>query len=473
MDATHANGLAYLVLFLWPLVALALFAYFRPPLAAALVYLTAALFLPERVQFDLPAVPPLSKHSMTSLCVLAGLLWRGRAELVRARAGRGLDLLIGIMMLGSIATAVTNTDPLHYGPTTLHAMSFQDAAAFAFHDLLYVGVPFIVGRVLYRDRASVHDLFAALAVIALIYSAFVLVELRMSPQWHKWIYGFHQHVFGQAFRWGGWRPMVFMGHGLALAMVFLIAALAAIALSRAGQRVWGISAGALAAWFTVILVLCKSTAAIAYGLLLIPAALWLRPRRQLFIGLALAVVVVAYPLMRFNGLFPTVTLTSWAASLSAERAESVQFRFFHEDRLMGKAEERPLFGWGGYRRNRVFDDQGRDRSVTDGFWILQLGIRGILGFVAAFGLLLIPLLLARRHWHAVSASDRWSLTALAAIVAIYSIDLIPNGLFNVFPFFFAGALAGAATGLAEQPEAEPVATASLPRPVTRAPESLY
>jgi hypothetical protein len=269
--------------------------------------------------------------------------------------------------------------------------------------------------------------------------------------------------------------MVFMQHGLAVALFVLTATLAATSLSRLRQRLMGIGTGAFAAWFAVVLVLCKSAASIAYGLLLIPAAAFLKPRAQMRVAVVLAAIVVTYPALRAYGRLPTATLMSWASLVSSERAHSIGFRSHHEDSLLHKAKERLAFGWGGYRRNRFFDEDGRDRSVTDGFWILQLGIRGIPGFVAAFGLLLIPVFLARKRMLAASPETRWQLAGLSLLVVAHSIDLIPNGLFTVLPFFLAGALAGAVEGMNEQPrratqvQEDPESPAATPRD----PESLY
>ena len=41
---------------------------------------------------------------------------------------------------------------------------------------------------------------------------------------------------------------------------------------------------------------------------------------------------------------------------------------------------------------RVYDsDTRRDISVTDGHWIITLGQAGLLGFIAEFGLLTLPI----------------------------------------------------------------------------------
>ncbi|MDC7223945.1 MAG: hypothetical protein PQJ60_09405, partial [Spirochaetales bacterium] len=40
----------------------------------------------------------------------------------------------------------------------------------------------------------------------------------MSPQLSRWIYGFHGHAFIQHIRGNGYRPMVFMQHGLMVSL---------------------------------------------------------------------------------------------------------------------------------------------------------------------------------------------------------------------------------------------------------------
>ena len=53
---------------------------------------------------------------------------------------------------------------------------------------------------------------------------FCLFEIRMSPQLHKCVYG-STSAPRQTFRWGGFRPMVFMQRGLAVG-IWMIAGVA-------------------------------------------------------------------------------------------------------------------------------------------------------------------------------------------------------------------------------------------------------
>jgi len=71
------------------------------------------------------------------------------------------------------------------------------------------------------------------------YTFFLFIELTASPQLNRWIYGYHQSQFIMAMRAGGYRPMVFMRHGLNVAffnlngyvaVVFFLATLADVIL---------------------------------------------------------------------------------------------------------------------------------------------------------------------------------------------------------------------------------------------------
>src|SRR5204863_66271 len=81
------------------------------------------------------------------------------------------------------------------------------------------------------------------AVGGLIYSVLILWEVRMSPQLHATVYGAspRQADFAQAIRWGGYRPIVFMPHGLAVALFICNTVMAAFILARNRGKVFGLS----------------------------------------------------------------------------------------------------------------------------------------------------------------------------------------------------------------------------------------
>lgn len=441
MDASHANALAPLALLLGAAATIGMFATLRPQVAAAVALIGAMLFLPERVQFDLPAVPPLTKWTITTLAVLIGCLWRCPQKIARARPGRGIDLIFIVVAVSAMGTILTNRDPLTYGPVHLVGLEPYDAISLVARDLLGIGIPFFIGRALFRSARDLRQLLTIFVTAGLIYTLFVLVEVRMSPQWHRWVYGFHQHSFQQAVRYGGYRPMVFMIHGLAVAVFLTATTLVAASLGRARIRILGLPKAAIVVWLALVLALCKSTGAWVYGLLFLPVVAFLPARFQMRVAVLVCAVVVAYPAMRVTLIFPTAALVETAARFAPERAHSIEFRFNQEDELFAKARERPLFGWGYFGRNHVYNERGRDLSVTDGQWIILLGTRGVLGWLSAFALLIVPVLAAGRAMRRVrDRRDQILLAGLAMAVSVYTIDLIPNGLFTEFPYFLAGAL---------------------------------
>ena len=79
-----------------------------------------------------------------------------------------------------------------------------------------------------------------------------------------------------------------------------------------------------------------------------------------------------------------------------------------------------MFGWGTYNRNRIYDPEtGQDLSVTDGDWIIQVGTRGIVGFLGLYGMLALSIVLAQRRLRAIRRQrDRIQLAALALISAL-------------------------------------------------------
>ena len=57
----------------------------------------------------------------------------------------------------------------------------------------------------------------------------MLFEIRMSPQLHRWLYGYYPFGFITQMRYGGFRPSVFMENGLVCAFFAMTAMVAATA----------------------------------------------------------------------------------------------------------------------------------------------------------------------------------------------------------------------------------------------------
>ena len=76
-------------------------------------------------------------------------------------------------------------------------------------------------------------LLKVLVIACLCYSLLALWEMRMSPRLNRQIYGFvTTHEFRQSVRGDAYRPLVFLNHGLWLAILFAMSSLGAMALWR-------------------------------------------------------------------------------------------------------------------------------------------------------------------------------------------------------------------------------------------------
>jgi O-antigen ligase len=275
----------------------------------------------------------------------------------------------------------------------------------------------------------------------------------MSPMLHENVYGFQARLdWAQNIRQGGYRPTVFMGHGLVVGFFMFICTTAAITLHKAGKRkLWGVPMWLVVLYLFVMLVLIKAMAALIYGAVGFLLIRYLSVKNQLRVLVLLALVVISYPFSRMTNVFPTQAILDAAGTFGKDRVESMQFRFDNEDILILKGTERPIFGWGGFSRERVYSEEtGKDLVIQDGAWIGLFGTHGVLGFVCFFAVLVIPIFQAARKMNRIkSKSDRIMMSGLAFLVTVCCVNMLPYmGLPNL-QFFFA---AGLATLLNELPK---------------------
>lgn len=321
----------------------------------------------------------------------------------------------------------------------------QDAFADARDDLLHLMLPFVLGRLLVRNSEQARHVLKAFAVGGLIYVPLILFELRMSPLLQTWIYGARPGgSFEQILRGGGFRPEVFMPHGLAVAIFMTMAVFSAFTLAKLRQRFHGISWRPLAIGLLVILVLCKSTGTIAYAALIVPLLVFGKPRRQMRVATLLAGLFLFYPLLREANLVPTEAILSAAESLAGpERAESLGTRLHSEEALLFHMKGKMAFGWGGYGRSTVYSDYGQPQSIFDGFWITMLCHRGVIFLTAlslAFGWPVVKA--GRRLARVADKDDRTILCGLSLMMGVGLLDLVPNAMLINYPLLLAGAITG-------------------------------
>ncbi|HTV18200.1 MAG TPA: O-antigen ligase family protein, partial [Polyangiaceae bacterium] len=398
------------------------------------------------------------------------LIW-ARAQLKQATLGKLPWLCFAVMVLVDMGRAWTNMDAIFVGGRVIGPILAHTALTFIMEDFLLVFVPFYLGAALYRDRDALRDFIRIFATAGVLYAPLVMLELRFSPQLHAWVYGYHQHSWLQVMRDGAFRPMVFMHHGLALALFMATCGVLAFGMAKGKEKLLKVNALPIAIFLTVLVALSHSLGALVFVAALGPLVWLTPPKLQLRVAALIAGLVMFYPMLRAYDWFPTNKLLELANSISSDRAGSLAFRFNNEDITLRRALERPIFGWGGFDRIFIYDaESGDEVSTLDGAWLITYCSSGLLGFVSRYGLLTWPVWLAFKRIRRVPIkTDQALVAALGVATAMVALDLLPNGMFTYFPHLFAGVLLGAVRQLTRRDAAAPV-RGSSERPRARQPQ---
>lgn len=397
------------------------------------------LFLPQAYIEMRGGLPDYTRYTAMAAGAFLALLILDFSRLAQYRPS-WVDLPAIIWCFIGIASSVSN------------GLGFYDGISATITRMLGFGLFYLYGRIYLADVEGLRLLLMALFLGALVYVPLCLFEVRMSPQLHNIVYGFHQHDFSQTMRLGGWRPMVFMQHGLALGMFLCTTTLLGIVLWQGGYlaRFGGFELLCLGG-LLVTLVLCRSSLALllfAGGVGVMLATRWLRSPWPL---LLLTLVPIGYSTARLTGVWDGRELVDMAATyVNVDRAQSLEFRLDNEDLLIDKALERPVLGWAGWGRSRVIVN-GRV-TITDGYWILALGRNGLVGLLGLTLMHLLPawLLIAwvpARQWF---EPDALLVFGCALFLALYMVDNLLNAMNTPFTMLAAGATLGLLGNLRRQ-----------------------
>jgi len=441
------NLFASFVLIAWPLVAIYLFATQRLNRAILWTIMAAEMALPAGASFKFDMIPLLDKNTIPNFCLLIGCIVIARRPLRIVNRLGLTELLVVAFLISPIITSQLNGDPIVVGDLILPGVGIYDALSSA-ESAFILAIPFFVGRQFLRTADDSREILVVMATAGLIYSFPMMFEIRMSPTLQPTIYGFSASDFVQAIRSGGYRPMVFMGHGLLASFFLMTAAVASAALWRARVQLYRLPSAGLTAYLSVVLILCKSFGALIEAIMLIPVVRWTRPRFQIRLAVVLVSIALLYPALRTFNIFPTQPLLDVVHSVSEDRWGSLKTRFDNEDKLLDRWAQRPIFGWGRFGRSRAYSEAGRDETITDGLWIITIGQYGLLGFVAQFGLLSVAVFRAASAFKLMkSKTDAIFISAIALIVSVSIVELLPNNGLLPWTWLLCGALLGRAEAL--------------------------
>ncbi|MDM7458940.1 MAG: hypothetical protein P3W94_006240 [Paracoccus sp. (in: a-proteobacteria)] len=353
-----------------------------------------------------------------------------------------MKVLIALTVFAPFVTVATNPEPLVAGISYRPALGTSDAVHGVI--LAIIGLmPFLVGYYVLSSREAIRIFMRILLIAGLAYSIPMLIEVRLSPQINVWIYGFFAHDFSQAIRYGGFRPMVFLQHGLWVALFAMSVAVAAAVAFRTAPSGGRQKPLLILGYLMIVLVLCKSVGALAMGLLFVPLVLLLHPRQLLLFCGLIALAVLIYPAANWAGWVPIAEIGDFISGLDAERGQSLTFRFENERLLLDRATEKVIAGWGGWGRMFEVDPlTGRETTIVDGQWILTIAMSGLIGYIATFGLL-CGAIIRQMFGAARQQADMWT-TGLVVILTANLIDLIPNATLTPLTWVAAGALTGLA-----------------------------
>ncbi|MEM7267861.1 MAG: hypothetical protein AAF401_01270 [Pseudomonadota bacterium] len=474
-----ANQLAIAALLGWPVIGAIIFAINRDRVTAlAITLVVGYAFLPANFGFDLTGLPAMGKSEIVIVTALLVLLAIPSIKKQLLPKSVVMRVCIVVLLLSPTLTMLTNTQGYYVGPKYLPGMGFADILALTSKRVFEI-LPFFFGLWLMRSPASHATFLRVMMIVGAVYAFLMLVEIRLAPQLHIWVYGYFPHSFAQQIRGSGFRPVVFMGHGLLTTFFLMTTILAAAviwrtslekgqsaltAIGRQQQLYISITLSML-----IVLLLSRSLGSQLFAAILAPVALLASSRTQLTVAVMLAALVLFYPLVRIAGVVPLEAILDGFDLIDEKRSHSLAVRFANEEMLLGHAKSQLSFGWGNWGRSRIYHPvSGQDLSTTDGLWIIYLGVYGILAVCAFLVFHLTPIFQLWRYVRRERKEVHFVSSGIALILAANAAELLPNS--TIFPT--TSLLVGALTGYyetlkSEEDETLEVETAAKQTPTKR------
>jgi hypothetical protein len=486
-----------LALYGWPLVAIILFARLRQKHWALIwTFLLGVLFLPEIQMASVSPQAPdpnsfkafiivkSTKPNTIAFSALIGVLLFDSKRLFSFRP-RWFDIPMLVWCVVPMISDILIPESEPKRPT------LYDSFSASRDQVWFYGIAYYLGRVYFRDVEKIRDLAVSFVYGALIYCPLFLYEAKFQTGLHDRWYGFFPGDAGEAFRAGGFRPVLFMSHGLATSLYMWAAAIAGVWLWWSGAvkklkllpNLPPVSMAWVAGLLMVMAILTRSTGAILLGLACLAALFQLRWIRQpiLLIFLLLyapvkmplrATVQWQDPTQQKREVYDPNTaplldhvmaaLTSWENV--KDRKASLAFRELNENYLIRKIWDAPFLGYGDTGLGTSVDELKTPENrtggaVTDSFWIITLTAYGAVGLVAIYVAMLLPV--ARYIYY--YKPYRWDQAlyapgaALSLIVMLWMLDNLFNGFFNAMYVLSAGALFSVTGNIRARPKGPPAA----------------
>ncbi len=431
------NLLVYIVIFAWIILVIYLFRRFSTSQALISSMIIAWLFLPE-VNIALPAIPDLTKINLTTIVIFLAALfydWKG----IKYFRPSYIDIPMLIWCVCPLVSSLTNN------------LGWYDGLSSVLLQTITWGIPYFLGRVYLNSLATLRQLAIGIFIGGLIYIPFCLIENLIRPQLNWLVYGFYTYddIYIQAFRLGGWRPIVFMKHGLMLSIWMMASLLTGIWLwfTKALNTVWNIPLIWLVTCLSLTFVLTRSTGAYLLFLLGIFILFCVYRINTTVPIVVIIILIVAYVFIKLTGTFPRESIVSFLSEfMSGKRLQSINFRFLNEELIFMKARQSMLWGWGGWGRFLDIDHRYAFRLVPDSLWIIVFGDYGLIGVISWLCSQLLPV-----FWFSVSKTyspNSWSHHSIAptailvVILILYLLDCLLNAMINPIYILAGGGITG-------------------------------
>ncbi len=411
-------------------LSLVLFAFMPARRAVMSCYIAGWLFLPNS-GFHFSGVPDYNKQAAIALGTILGVLVFDFNKLVRFRPSV-VDIPMGMFCLWPMFSYLNQGHGLETGLNWV-----------IFHLNLW-GIPYLFGRLYFGDQEGLRDLAIGVFVGGLVYAPLCWLEVRISPQVSRIVYGQGLTALTQHIRYGGYRPLLFMQHGLMVSLWMATTTVVGFWLWRCKTI---IKIGPLPMKFLVPFMLittifaCKSgNGVFALFLGVASFVLGVNLKSPVFI-LILALVPPSYILLRTTGIWSGDNVIALIEAFDEERAGSLNVRMVQEDVYTKNARRQFLFGWAGPGMIPRDENGQKLTRGNDSFWIITFSMYGVVSLVSIF----VVLVAAPTAW-ALAQDVRFPTplsapgAGLALMVVIFAIDCLANGM--IIPIFLiaAGAL---------------------------------